>query len=185
MSEIKKMLMGSKFNAESMEIRDHKLKVEKLLIEMRNSTSDKHQGILKDLLGSVGENTIIKPPFNCEFGKTITVGNNTFINMNVTILDGSPITIGNNVLIGPGTGLYGANHPLDPIERRKWITIWKPIIIEDDVWIGGNVSILPNIRIGKGSIVGSGSVVTKDVPPMVVVAGNPARIIKEIKAGKN
>lgn len=174
MSEIEKLIAGKPYDGASKEIFELRIRSEELLIEMRNSTSITHKKLLKELLGKLGKGSTIKAPFHCEFGKSIFIGKQTYINMNVTILDGAPVVIGNNVLIGPGTGIFTASHPLDYRERRKWIVECKKIIIEDDVWIGGNVTILPGVTIGVRAVIGSGAVVTKDVAPDTVVVGNPA-----------
>lgn len=182
MSEVDKLIAGEAYDERSQEIYQLKTATEKLLIAFRNSTSDTHKKLLKQLLGKLGRSSTIKAPFHCEYGKTISIGKRTLINMNVTILDGAPITIGNNVLIGPGTGIFSATHPLDYRKRREFIVECNSIVIEDDVWVGGNVTINPGVTIGRGSVVGSGSVVTADVPPLSVVAGNPARVVKELPA---
>lgn len=118
------------------------------------------------------------PPFYTDFGKNIIVGKNVFINHACTFMDRGGITIGDNVLIAPKVNLITTNHPLDPHLRRA--TISKPIIIGDNVWIGTNATIMPNITIAENSIVAAGAVVTKDVPPNTIVAGVPAKIIKNL-----
>lgn len=178
MTEIEKLIAGEPYDGTSKEIFELRIKTEELLIELRNTTSVSHKKLLKKLLGKLGKGSTIKAPFHCEFGKSISIGKQTFINMNVTILDGAPVTIGNNVLIGPGTGIFTASHPMDYRERRKWIVECRKITIEDDVWIGGNVTILPGVTIGARAVVGSGAVVTKDVASDTVVVGNPAREIE-------
>lgn len=105
----------------------------------------------------------------------------TFINMNVVMLDGAPITIGDHVLIGPSTQFYTASHSLDYRRRQAWETICKPIVIEDDVWIGGNVVINQGVTIGARSVVAANSVVNQDVPPDTLVGGTPARILRSLK----
>jgi len=180
-TETDKLIAGEAYDGSSDEIYQLQCAAEKLLIEFRNSSSHTHKKLLKELLGKLGKGSTIKAPFFCEYGKTISIGKRTYINMNVTMLDGAPISIGNNVLIGPGTGIFTATHPLDYRERRKFVVEHKPITIEDDVWIGGNVTINPDVTIGYGSVVGSGSVVTKDVPAMTVVVGNPAKFVKKVE----
>ncbi len=180
MDNVEKLLAGEAYDGGSKEIYELKLSTEKLLIEFRTSTSDTHKKLLKKLLGTLGKGSTIKAPFQCEFGKTISIGKRTLINMNVTILDGASVSIGSNVLIGPNTGIFTASHPLDYQERRAFAVEFKAITIEDDVWIGGNVTINPGVTIGKGAVVGSGSVVTKDVPSFTMVVGNPAKIVKEL-----
>lgn len=118
-------------------------------------------------------------PIYFDYGKNMIIGNNVFINFNCSFLDRGTITIGDNVLIGPNCNIFTTNHPLESKLRKS--TISKPIVIANDVWIGGNVTILPGITINANSIVGAGSVVTKDVPKNVIVAGNPAKIIRNIK----
>ncbi|UKZ58365.1 hypothetical protein TrVGV298_012233 [Trichoderma virens] len=122
-------------------------------------------------------------PISVDHGINFKVGTGTFLNFNLVVLDTCLITIGNNVLFGPNVCLYGAIHPLDPTLRNgiKGPEAGKEIHIEDDVWIGGSVLVLAGVRVGKGSTVGAGSVVTKDVPPYHFVAGNPARVIRPIE----
>ncbi|WP_412989446.1 sugar O-acetyltransferase [Pediococcus siamensis] len=143
-------------------------------------TAVKKEVLLRNLMGSVGKNPTIEPNFRCEFGRNIVIGDNFYANYDCVMLDGAPIKIGNNVLLGPKVGLYTSNHLFDSIERRMGGCIAKPIHIEDDVWIAANVTILPGVRIGKGSIVGGGSVVTRDIPSCVIAAGNPCRVIRKI-----
>lgn len=136
--------------------------------------------ILKKLLKSVGENVHFEPRFSVEFGFNISVGNNFYGNADLMILDGGEVRIGNHVFFGPKCGLYTTNHAIDPIERRTGGVYAKAIVIEDDVWLCGGVSVTPGVTIGRGSIIGAGSVVTKDIPPMVIAAGNPCRVIRKI-----
>ncbi|KAJ5369775.1 Maltose/galactoside acetyltransferase [Penicillium cataractarum] len=121
-------------------------------------------------------------PISVDHGLNFKVGKGTFLNFNTLVLDTCLITIGENVLFGPNVCLYGATHPMDPAVRRglKGPEAGKEIHIEDDVWIGGSALILAGVRVGRGSTVGAGSVVTKDVPPFHFVAGNPARVIRRI-----
>lgn len=134
--------------------------------------------ILKELFGSCGDEIFIKPPFHCDYGYNIILGENFFANYDCVFLDAAKIVIGNNCMIGPGTHIYAIGHPLDPIARRRSIGTPKAVTIGNDVWIGGHCTVLPGVTIGDGSVIGAGSVVTRDVPPGVVVAGNPAKIIK-------
>lgn len=136
--------------------------------------------ILRSLLGEMGDNCRILSPFHCDFGYNIHIGRNLFANAGLVVLDTARIDIGDDVLIGPQTGIYAAYHPTDPEERRKGLEASRPIVIEDGVWIGGHVSILPGVRIGKGSVIGAGSVVTRDIPAGKVAAGNPCRVIRDV-----
>ncbi|GAB7348688.1 hypothetical protein MBLNU459_g7434t1 [Dothideomycetes sp. NU459] len=124
----------------------------------------------------------VEPPFHADYGTNVRLGANVFINFNCTIIDTCLVSIGARTLLAPNVSLYSGTHPLDPDLRNgtQGPELGKEIIIEADVWIGGNVTILPGVTIGKGSTVGAGSVVTKSVRPYTVVAGNPAKFIKDV-----
>ena len=139
----------------------------------------KKQEIVKDLFGSVGSNPFVGDNFHCDFGKNIHVGDNFHADYNCTMLDVAEIRIGNNCLIGPDVGIYTAGHRLEP-EGRTLDGYGMPITIGDNVWIGGHSTILPGVNIGDGTVIAAGSVVTKDVEPRTVVAGNPAKLKKKI-----
>jgi len=140
--------------------------------------SEEYAEVLKQLFGSIGSGTVLRAPFFCDYGKNIFIGNNSFINYDCVFLDEGRIEIGDRVWIGPGVHIYGVEHMLE-VDKRSYIKD-VPVFIEDDVWIGGHATILPGVRLGKGCVVGAGSVVTKDVGSRSVVAGNPAREIKPI-----
>ncbi|KAJ5923582.1 Maltose/galactoside acetyltransferase [Penicillium verhagenii] len=127
---------------------------------------------------------VVDGPISVDHGLNFKVGAGTFLNFNLLVLDTCLITIGERVLFGPNVSLYGAIHPLDPAVRQgmKGPEAGKEIHIEDDVWIGGSVMVLAGVRIGRGSTIGAGSVVTRDVPPFHFAAGNPARVIKRIES---
>ena len=137
--------------------------------------------MLKERLGSMGEKVWIAKTFNCDNGRNIHIGDNFTGNYNITMLDIREIRIGHDVMIGPGTLITTVNHPLTPMGRRKHLGIAKLVTIGNDVWIGGNVTILPGVTIGNNVVVAAGAVVTKDVPDNCVVGGVPARVIKEIE----
>ena len=137
--------------------------------------------IIKKLFANVGKDVRIEPNFFCDYGYNIELGNNVDINYNCVILDDNLVTIGNDVRIAPNVNIFTVYHPLDPVDRKNSVILSKPVVIEDNAWIGGGAIILPGVTIGKNAVVGAGSVVTHDVPPNKVVAGNPARIIKEVK----
>ena len=141
----------------------------------------KRNKLLKELLGAVGENVSIMPFFRCEFGFNIFIGDNVFVNYNCVFSDNTKIVIGNDVRIAPNTGIYTVNHAFDPEERALGAQIYEPVEIEDEVWIGANVTVLPGVTIGKGSIIGAGSVVTKDIPAGAIAVGNPCKVIREIR----
>ncbi len=133
-----------------------------------------------DLVASCGTGLDIRPPVMIEYGERVSFGDGVFINTDFMVLGSGRITIGNNVLIGPGARFYTPNHSMDLELRRAGWELGLPITLEDDVWLGGSVTICPGVTIGRGSVVGAGSVVTKDVPPGVVVGGNPAKVIRTI-----
>lgn len=128
-----------------------------------------------------GEEFSIQSPFYCDFGFNISIGENFFSNYNLVILDVAPVTIGDNVLFGPNVSLYTAGHPIHPISRNSGYEYGIPITIGDNVWLGGNVVVTPGVTIGENSVVAAGSVVVKDIPANVVVAGNPCKVIREIR----
>ena len=137
-------------------------------------------GILRELLGSVGEGVTIRPRFACDYGSNIRIGDRTFINFDCVFLDCAAIEIGADVQIAPGVHLYTAQHPIDPVTRRDGLEYALPIRIEDNVWLGGRVVVCPGVTIGRDTIVGAGSVVVRDLPPGVVAAGSPARPIRDV-----
>ena len=136
--------------------------------------------ILHRLLGAVGKDCWIEPPLRCDYGTNITVGDIFYANYDCVFLDAAPIAIGNNVLVAPRVCFYTAGHPIAPSVRNTGLEFAAPITVEDDVWIGGSVTILPGVTIGRGTIVAAGSVVTKDLPAGVVAAGNPCRVLRPI-----
>ncbi|WP_321972264.1 sugar O-acetyltransferase [Paratractidigestivibacter sp.] len=147
-------------------------------IDSRDSAARRVQ--LEAMLGKIGERVWIADTFNCDNGKNITIGDNFTGNFNLTILDIREVTIGDNVMIGPNTMITTVGHPLSPMARRQNAAIAKPVSIGNDVWIGGNVTVLPGVSIGNNVVVGAGAVVTHDVPDNCVVAGVPARKIRDI-----
>lgn len=141
---------------------------------------DAAKQVLRELLGSVGEDVEIKAPLYVDYGTYISIGARTFINYGLTALDVAPITIGEDCQIGPNCSLLTPTHPLEPEPRRDKIESAAPIVLEDNVWLGGNVTVCPGVRIGENSVIGAGAVVTKDIPANSVAVGNPARVIKSL-----
>lgn len=140
----------------------------------------KREDILHSLLGKHGENFTIEGPFYCDYGYNIEIGENFYANVNFTVLDGAKVQIGDNVFIAPNVGIYTAGHPLDAERRNKGLEYAHPVTIGDNVWIGAGVNILPGVTIGSNTVIGAGAVVLRDVPDNMLVAGNPARIIRKI-----
>lgn len=137
--------------------------------------------LLAELVGSVGEETEIRPPFYVDYGSRITIGARCFANFGLTALDVAPITIGDDVQIGPYVQLLTPTHPVEAGPRRdKWEAA-QPITIGDNVWLGGGVIVLPGVTIGADTVVGAGSVVTKDLPAGVLAVGNPARVVRRLE----
>lgn len=135
---------------------------------------------LRKLLGKIDGWCCINAPFRCDYGKFIELGNGVFINYDCVILDACTVKIGDNVLIGPKTCIYSVSHPIDAEVRASGFDTSKPVTICKNAWLGGNVVVNPGVTIGEGSIIGAGSVVTKDIPPNVIAAGNPCRVLREI-----
>lgn len=140
-----------------------------------------YRTVLEELIPNFPKDSFIMPPFYCDHGHGIQIGKDVVINYNCTFLDGGEIKIGNHVKIGPNVQLYTPQHPTDYMERRKSIETNYPITINDDVWIGGNSTVLPGVTIGARTIIGAGSVVTKDIPSDCIAVGNPCKIIKKLK----
>ncbi len=138
------------------------------------------QAILRRLLGSIGEGVHFEPTFRCEFGSNIHIGNNFYANFDCVMLDGGGIFIGDDVLLAPRVGIYTSNHAIDPAERAAGGCYAKPVRIGNRVWIGAGVHVNQGVTIGDGSVIGSGSVVTSDIPPNVVAAGVPCRVLRPI-----
>lgn len=146
----------------------------------RPSEMKKREEIMKKLLAEVGENCYIEPPLHANWGKNTHLGDSVYANFNLTLVDDTDIYIGNNVLIGPNVIIDAGTHPVNPIIRKKQAQFNVPVYIGDNVWIGGGAIILPGVKIGKNSVIGAGSVVTKDIPENVVAVGNPCRVLREI-----
>lgn len=158
-----------------------------VLTERFNATSaeepDARRQVLLELLGALGDGTEIRPPLYCDYGYHIRIGPGCFINFGAVFLDGAPIALGADVQLGPYVQVLTATHPLEVEPRRaKWETV-APISIDDNVWLGAGVMVLPGVRIGPDTVVGAGSVVTRDLPGGVLAVGNPARVVRPLPAG--
>lgn len=182
MNEIEKMRSGLLADMSVPEIQESFIHCKKLLARMRvMSTYDEgYRELLEELIPGIPENTVICPPFYCDHGHGIILGEHVFINANCTFLDGGLIRIGAHTLIGPNVQIYTPHHPIDPLERRSSSEYSYPVTIGSDCWIGGNVTICPNVTIGNRCIIAAGSVVTRDIPDDCMAAGNPAVIKKHL-----
>ncbi|RYL94331.1 sugar O-acetyltransferase [Sporolactobacillus sp. THM7-4] len=184
LTEKEKMIQGKYYNAGDPELASDRLHARSLVKEFNDTGVNekaKRTTLLKTLFGKTGEKIYIEPFFHCDYGFNIRVGEHFYANFDCIILDCAPVTIGNNCMFAPGVHIYTAAHPIDPEERIAGAEFAKAVTIGDNVWIGGRSIINPGITIGSNVVVGSGSVVTRDVPDNVVVAGNPARMIKKIQ----
>ena len=144
------------------------------------SDTDLQRDLLQKILGKIKGEIVITAPFYCDYGFNIEVGENFYTNHNCTILDAAKVTFGKNVFIGPNCVITTAGHPLDKEQRGKGLEFAYPITIKDDVWIGANVTILPGVTIGDETVIGAGSVVTKNIPSGVIAVGNPCKVIRPI-----
>jgi len=134
--------------------------------------------LLCDGLGEVGEGSVVRPPFHCDYGRHIHLGHGVFLNFGCVILDVARVRIGDRTQIGPVVQIYAADHPRDAAVRREGLEFGRPVQIGADVWIGGGAIVLPGVNIGDGALIGAGAVVTRDVPAGAIVAGNPARVLR-------
>lgn len=184
MTEKEKMLAGQVYSAVDKELLKELIEVHDVIYEynaLKPSDTEARLAVLKSLLGFIADDqVIINQPFYCDYGKQISVGRRFFANFNLTVLDEAPVKIGDDCFIGPNVSIYTACHNTNPVERnsrREWA---EPVTIGNNVWIGGDVTILPGVTIGDNVTIGAGSVVSRDVPSNVVAAGNPCRVLKEI-----
>ena len=192
MTEREKMLAGELYDCGDKELLERWHLAKNLVKKYNETTSEdlkRKEEILEQLLGKIEKNVWITPPFYVDYGNNIYIGNNTEINMNCTFLDDNKIEIGKNCLIAPNVQIYTAFHPKNSKERLGEIkedgtfefckTYTAPVVIGDEVWIGGGVIILPGVTIGNNVVIGAGSVVTKDIPDNKIAYGNPCKIIKD------
>ncbi|MGK7394447.1 MAG: sugar O-acetyltransferase [Candidatus Cyclobacteriaceae bacterium M3_2C_046] len=182
-TEKEKMLDGELYNASDPQLMAERRRA-RLLFQKLNASRDDEEvlrkQIISQLFGKTGKGLWIEPPFYCDYGSHIELGHDVFINFNCTMLDVNQLTIGDKVLIGPNVQIYTATHPLDWQERARGMELAKPVKIGSHVWIGGGAIIFPGITVGERSIIGAGSVVTKDVPADTLVGGNPCKVIREL-----
>nr|WP_330362190.1 sugar O-acetyltransferase [Lacrimispora saccharolytica] len=148
--------------------------------QTRPSEGQKRQDILKKLFAEIGKNCYIEPPLHANWGKHVHMGNDVYANFHLTLVDDADIFIGNHVMFGPNVVVDTAAHPIRPDIRKKQIQFNVPVTIEDNVWVGAGSIILPGVRIGENSVIGAGSVVTRDIPANVVAYGSPCRVIRAI-----
>ncbi len=182
-TEKEKMIAGQMYDAADHQlIEDRRLarNLCKTLNESQDSQKQMREGIYRKLFGKAGDEIWIEPPFYCDYGYNISLGSKVFFNFNCVILDPAPVTIGSNVMFGPAVQICTATHPMSAAERRTGREFARPVEIGPDVWVGSGAIICPGIRVGAQSVIGAGSVVTRDVPADVFAAGNPCRVIRNL-----
>jgi maltose O-acetyltransferase len=182
-SEREKMLAGELYDPLDPELIAGRRRARDL-VRALNATRDGDQegraAILRELFGSAGEGLWLEPPFFCDYGANITLGRKVFFNFNCVVLDPAPVRVGDHVLFGPAVQVYTATHPLGAGPRRAGLEFARPVEIGPDVWVGGGAIICPGVKVGARSVIGAGSVVTRDVPEGVLAAGNPCRVVRDL-----
>jgi maltose O-acetyltransferase len=180
-SEKEKMLAGELYRPSAPEIQADQAATKAWLVRYNASLArpvDERHALLMERLGAVGKGAVIRPPFHCDYGFNIRLGADVFLNFNCVILDVVEVAIEEGTQIGPAVQIYTADHPRDPKQRSEGLEFGQPVHIGRCAWIGGGAIILPGLTIGDHSVVGAGSVVTRDVPAGATVVGNPARVIR-------
>lgn len=182
-SNEQRMLAGDLYVADDPAIARRSQRAVHLVEAYRVAAAQDEQGaleVLRELLGHLGEGAFVKAPLFVDYGEHLRIGARTFVNTNLVALDVAAITIGEDCRVGPSVQLLTATHPLAPAPRRAKLESARPITIGDNVWLGGGVIVLPGVSVGQDSVVGAGSVVTRDVPAGVLAVGNPARVVRDL-----
>jgi maltose O-acetyltransferase len=182
-SERDKMLAGEPYLSGDPELVAARLACRRLLARFNHSDPgdrDARTRLLRELCASVGESSWIEPPFSCDYGTNIRLGHAFYANFNCVVLDCAEVTFGDDVLLGPAVQIYTAGHPLDAEQRSAGVEFARPVHIGSRVWLGGGAIVLPGVTIGDGSVIGAGSVVTRDIPAGVLAHGNPCRVVRQL-----
>ena len=183
MDLLERMERGKLFYAGDPELSRAKLRCKELLYDFnhaRPSQAGEMLALLGQLLGAMGEGCWIEPPLYVNWGSRIALGDHVYANTGLTVIDDTFVTIGSHVMLGPRVTISAASHPVDPELRRQAYQYDLPVVLEENVWVGAGATILPGVTIGKNSVIGAGSVVDRDIPPDVVAAGVPCRVLREI-----
>lgn len=182
-SQRERMLAGDLYIADDAELAaalTRAARLQKRYAELLPGEPEEAAAVLRELLGAVGEGAVVRPPLYVDYGSNIRLGARAFVNYGLVALDVAPISIGDDAQFGPNVQLLTATHPLEAgLRRAKW-EAGKPIVIGNNVWLGGGVIVLPGVSIGDDAVVGAGAVVTRDVPAGVLALGNPARVAREL-----
>lgn len=182
-TEKEKMLAGELYDPYDRQLCDerrHARQLTKAFNDTHDDQTAERARLIRELIPSSGSGTWIEPPFYCDYGGNIVLGDKVFFNFNCVILDICTVRIGSRVLFGPAVQIYAASHPLSAELRRTGLELGKPVDIGDDVWIAGSAIICPGVRIGNSTVIGAGSVVTRDIPERAFAAGNPCRVLRNI-----
>jgi len=178
-----KMLAGELYLASDPELEAERLRARELLHRFNAAAPRDEQAaarLLAGLFGAWGEGTMVMAPFRCDYGYNVRIGRNGFVNYDCVFLDCAPITLGDDVQIGPAVQIYTATHPVDAAIRRSGLEYALPVAVGHGSWIGGGSILLPGVTVGANTVIGAGSVVTRDVPAGVVAAGNPCRVLRAV-----
>lgn len=178
------MLAGELYVADDPELNAARRRARQLLARFNTADSEAFKArfsLLGELFASLGAGSLINPTLKCDYGFNISIGKNSFLNFDCVLLDCNRIDIGDDVQFGPGVHIYTATHPMNAAVRRSGQELAKPVSIASGVWIGGRAVVCPGVSIGESTVVGAGSVVTRDLPANVFAAGNPCKVIKRIE----
>ena len=185
-TEKRKMLAGEPYRPDDPELQAEQATAKAWMVRynaaLGASVAERH-ALLREQLGEVGEDAVIRPPFHCDYGGNIRLGAGVFLNFGCVILDVAAVTIGAGTQIGPAVQIYAADHPRDPQARRAGVELGRPVTIGRNVWIGGGAILLPGVTVGDDAVIGAGSVVTRDVPAGATARGNPARVAGPARSG--
>jgi len=185
-TEREKMVAGERYDPSDPDLVADRRRARELTTAFNRTDpgeAERRRELLVQLFDDVGRESHVEPPFRCDYGYNVSVGAHFYANFDCVILDVCPVAFGRHCLLGPGVHVYTATHSLDPAERAEGLEYGEPVTVGDDVWIGGQAVLNPGVTVGDGAVVGSGAVVTDDVPPGVVVQGNPAEVVREIEQG--
>jgi maltose O-acetyltransferase len=185
--EKEKMLAGELYDPLDPQLVKERMKTRLLIQQLNNTREDQVEErtrLLKELIPNAGAGLWLQPPFYCDYGSNIVIGEKVFFNFNCVVLDVMQVSIGSRTMFGPNVQVYSATHPTDAKERSSGLEYAKPIAIGEDVWMGGSAVVCPGVIIGDRTIIGAGSVVTKDIPSDVFAAGNPCKVIRSLKPGE-